>query len=166
MSKHCQTFQSPYSQPSKASIDHSVSHLPSSVSLWSNIRKHLLFTGSYHAQTLLSQKLLIPSPFYLKSITHYHKYHYITLSLNHSIINATVDAKKLANQKRKLLLLMKFLLLLLTQSPYTRNFLFVRLLYVFFFFVVAFWPIETTTTNLQGLTHSNTSKSTKPSHRK
>ena len=70
----------------------------------------------------------------LKSITHYHKYHHITLSLNHSIMYATVGTKKLANQKRKLLLSMKTLLLILIKSPYARNFLFLRLPYVFFFF--------------------------------
>ena len=125
-------------QPSQASIDHSVSHLPSSVSLWSNIRKHLLFTGSYYVQTLLSQKLPIPSPFYLKSITHYHKYHHITLSLNHSIMYATVGAKNLANQKRKPLLSMKTLFLVLTKSPYARNVLLLCLLYVFYFLFFRF----------------------------
>ena len=36
----------------------------------------------------------------------------------------------------------------------------------FAFFLFAFWPIETTTANLQGLTHSKPSKSIKPSHPK
>ena len=69
MSRLCQTFQSPYSQPSQASKYLSVSHLSSSVSLWSNIQKHLLFSGFSCAETLLLQQLLIPTPFYLKSIS-------------------------------------------------------------------------------------------------
>ena len=55
---------------------------------------------------------------------------------------ATVGTKKLANQKRKLLLSMKTLLLILIKSPYARNFLFLRLPYVFFFFrfrFLAYW---------------------------
>ena len=43
--------------------------LPSSVGLWSNIQKHLLFSGSSSAETLLWQKQLIPAPFYLKRIS-------------------------------------------------------------------------------------------------
>ena len=38
------------------------------MSLWSNIWKHL-FSGSSCAETLLWQKLLIPTPFYLESIS-------------------------------------------------------------------------------------------------
>ena len=43
--------------------------LPSSLSLWSNIWKHLLFSGSSSAETLLWQKQLIPAPFYLNIIS-------------------------------------------------------------------------------------------------
>ena len=89
---------------------------------------------------------------------------HITLSLNHSIMYAAVGAKKLANQKRKILLSMKTLLLLLTKSPKSPNTCFMS--FFWFFFVFAFWPIVTTTANLQSLTHSNPSKSTKPSHPK
>ena len=39
------------------------------MSLWSNIRKHLLFSGSSRAEILLWQKQLIPAPSYLKSIS-------------------------------------------------------------------------------------------------
>ena len=39
------------------------------MSWWSNIQKHLLFSGSSSAETLLWQKQLIPAPFYLKSIS-------------------------------------------------------------------------------------------------
>ena len=88
----------------------------------------------------------------------------ITLSLNHSIMYAAVGAKKLANQKRKILLSMKTLLLLLTKSPKSPNTCFMS--FFCFFFVFAFWPIVTTTANLQSWTHSNPSKSTKPSHPK
>ena len=89
---------------------------------------------------------------------------HITLSLNHSIMYAAVGAKKLANQKRKILLSMKTLLLLLTKSPKSPNTCFMS--FFCFFFVFAFWPIVTTTANLQSWTHSNPSKSTKPSHPK
>ena len=106
------------------SVDHSTSHLSSLVSLWSNIRKHLLFSGSSCAETLLWQKRLIPTPFYLKSISFFVNLWHITLSLNHFIMYAAVGAKKLASQKRKLLLSMKTLLLLLTKSPNARKFCF------------------------------------------
>ena len=59
---------------------------------------------------------------------------HITLSLNHSIMYAAVGPKKLANQKRKLLLSMKTLLLLLTKSPSTRKFCFSVCLLSFFCF--------------------------------
>ena len=48
------------------------------------------------------------------------------------------------------------LLLLLTNSPYLKKIVFC-LSYVFFVFV--FWSTETTTANLQGLTHLTPSKS-------
>ena len=57
---------------------------------------------------------------------------------------------------------MKTLLLLLTKSPNARK-LFLPLLSVFLsfvFFAFVSWPIETTTANLQGLTHSDPSKNT------
>ena len=43
--------------------------LPPSVSLRLNIQKHLLFSGSSCAETLLWQKQPIPAPFYLKTIS-------------------------------------------------------------------------------------------------
>ena len=62
---------------------------------------------------------------------------------------------------------MKHLSLLLTNSPHARKFCFsvCFLSFFCFFLFFAFWPIETTTTDLQGSTHSNPSKSTKPSNR-
>ena len=73
---------------------------------------------------------------------------HITLSLNHSIMYAALGAKKLATQKRKLLLSMKTLLLLLTKSPNARKFCFsVCFLSFLFFLIFDFWPIETTTEN-------------------
>ena len=51
-------------------------------------------------------------------------------------------------------------LLLFSPSHLTQKKLFFCLLSVFLFFVFAFWPIETTTANMQGLTHTNLLKST------
>ena len=53
---------------------------------------------------------------------------------------------------------MKTLLLLLTKSPYARKFCFSVCFLSFFrfFFVFVFWPIETTTATLQGLTNQVT----------
>ena len=59
---------------------------------------------------------------------------HITLSLNHSIMYAALGAKKLATQKRKLLLSMKTLLLLLTKSPNARKFCFSVCFLSFLFF--------------------------------
>ena len=39
------------------------------MSLWSNIQKHLLFSGSSSAETLFCQKQLVPAPFYFKRIS-------------------------------------------------------------------------------------------------
>ena len=39
------------------------------MSWWSNIQKHLLFSGSSSAETLLWQKQLVPALFYLKRIS-------------------------------------------------------------------------------------------------
>ena len=87
--------------------------------LWWNIRKHLFFSGSTCGETLLWQKLLIPTPFYLKSIL----FLLISATLLYlSTIPCCCWCKKLASQRRKLLLPMKNLLLLLTKSPNARKF--------------------------------------------
>ena len=62
MSKLFQTFQWHYSLHKPPLLYYFT--LPSSVSL----RKHLLFSGSSSAETLLWQKQLIHAPFYLKRV--------------------------------------------------------------------------------------------------
>ena len=84
----------------------------------------------------------------------------ITLSLNHSNMYVCWWQR---NQpaRNKLLPLIKAFLLLLTKSPNARNFCLSLCFLSFFCFVffIFFWPIETTTPNLRGLTNSNPSKS-------
>ena len=73
--------------------------LPSSVSLLLNIWKHLLFSGSSSAETLLWQKQLIPAPFCLKSISLLLiPQHYFTSQPFHH--ECLLLAKKLASQKQ------------------------------------------------------------------
>ena len=77
MSKIFQTFQSPYSlhkRPCCFIVP------PSQWILWSNLRKNLLFSGSYRAETLLQQKPLIPAPFNEKRVDNL-----IVLNLSHII---------------------------------------------------------------------------------
>ena len=84
---------------------------------------------------------------------------FLLLSLNYSIMYA-VGKETSKPETCYCLASMKTFLLLLTKSPNTRNFLPLSALCLFRFFIFIFWPIETTTTNLQGLTHSNPSEST------
>ena len=99
----------------------------------------------------------------------------ITLSLNHSMISITLSLNHSMKyvccwwrnqQARNMLLpLMKTFLLLLTKSSNARNFrfslCFISFLYLCIgYFIFVFWPVDTTATNFQELTHSNPSKST------
>ena len=64
---------------------------------------------------------------------------------------------------KKLWFSMKTLLLLLTKSPYARKICFLVCFlsfFRFFFFVFVVWSIETTTTNMLGMTPSNPEKCT------
>ena len=72
--------------------------------------------------------------FILKKYLNFVNLCHITLSLNHSIMCAAVGAKKLANQKRKILLSMKTLLLLLTKSSKSPNTCFMSFFCFFFRF--------------------------------
>ena len=116
------------------------------MSLWLNIRKHLIFSWSSSAETLLWQKQLIPAPFYLKSISLLLISHYFISQPFHHV--CLLLAKKLASQKQAI--------------AFDENFFgtFSALCLSFVFFVFVFWPIETTAVNLQGLGHWNPSKST------
>ena len=83
-----------------------------------------------------------------------------TLSLNHSMVYVCCWQRN-QRARNKLFPLMKTFLLLLTKSPNSRNFCFsLCFMSFFYFFVSMFRPIETTTANLQSLTHPNPSKST------
>ena len=161
MSKLCQTFQSPYSlhKPPQTILFHT--YLPR---VCGQISKNIFFFLDVLVEKLFLTKTTDSYSFILKKYLSFVNLCRITLSLNHSIMYAAVGAKKLANQKRKILLSMKTLLLLLTKSPKSPNTCFRS--FFCFFFVFAFWPIVTTTANLQSWTHSNPSKSTKPSHPK
>ena len=134
--------------------------LPSSVSLWSNIRKHLLFSGSSRAETLLSQKQLIPTPFYLKSISML-----LTSAtlLYLSTIPSCMSAVGEETSESETSYCLRWKLFRYSSPRHLRGETFVSpssLCLPFVFFVFAFLPIETTTANLQGLTHWNPSKCT------
>ena len=102
--------------------------LPYSVSLWSNIRKHLLFSGSSRAEIFLWQKQLIPAPFYLKSISLL----LISATLLYlwTILSYMSAVGEEHSEPETSYCLLKTFLLLLIKSPNARN-LFLPLLYVF-----------------------------------
>ena len=134
--------------------------LPSSVSLWSNIRKHLLFSGSSRAETLLSQKQLIATPFYLKSISML-----LTSAtlLYLSTIPSCMSAVGEETSEPETSYCLRWKLFCYSSPSYLTPVTFLSpfaLCICFDLFVFVFWFIETTTANLQGLIHSNPSKST------
>ena len=119
-----------------------------------NTRKHLLFSRSSCAETLFRQKQL---SFLLKSI--------LLLLISATLLYLSTIPSCVCcwwrnkRARNKLLPSIKTLLLLLTKSPNARKFYFsIWFLSFFRFFVFVFWPIETTTANLQGLTYSDPSK--------
>ena len=132
--------------------------LPSLVGFWSNIWKQLLFSGSSSAETPLSQKQLIPAPFYLKSIS------LLLISetlLYLSMIPSYMSAVGEETNEPETSLRWKLFFWSSLSHLTPEIFVFPSTLCLsFVFFVFVFWPIETTTTNLQCLTHSNHSKST------
>ena len=146
---------------SQASIDHIISHyLPSPVTLWSNIRKHLLFSGSPSAETLLWQKQLIPDNFYLKLISLL----LISATLLYlSTIRSCMFAagEETSEPETSYCLRWKLCCYSSPSHPVPENFVSpTALCLCFVFFVFIFWSTETTTANLQGLTHSSASKIT------
>ena len=130
------------------------------MSLWSNIRKHLLFSGSSRAETLLWQKQLIPTPFYLKGIS-------LLLTsatlLYLPTIPSCMSAVGEETSESETSYYLRWKLFRYYSPRHLRAETFVSpssLCLSFVFFVFVFWPIETTTANLQGLTHWNPSKCT------
>ena len=134
--------------------------LNSSVSLRSNIRKNLLFSGSSSTETLLWQKRLIPAPFYLKSIS------LLLISATFfylsTIPSCMSDVGEETSKPETICCLRWKLFCYSSPSHLTpKNIVSPSALCLsFVFFVFVFWSIETTTSNLQGLTHSNPSKIT------
>ena len=122
------------------------------MSLLSNIWKHLLFSGSSSAETLLWQKQLIPAPFCLKGISlllipqHYFTYqpfHHVCLLL----------ATKLASQKQAYCLWWKLFCYSSLSHLTPETFISPSALCLsFVLFVFVFQLIETTTADLQGFT--------------
>ena len=129
--------------PSQASIDHSISHLHSSVSLWSNIRKHLLFSGSSCAETLLWQKQLIPASFYLKSIPLL----LISVTLHYlSTIPSSAVGEETSEPETSCCVRWKLYCYSSPSHLTPENFVSSSAFCLsFVFFVFAFWPIKTTT---------------------
>ena len=67
------------------------------VSLWSNLRKYLLLSGSSCAETVLWQKLLISAPFYEKWLEHL-----IFVNLNHiTYLSTILSCFRFVNQEDK-----------------------------------------------------------------
>ena len=138
--------------------------LPSSVSLWLNIQKHLLFSGSSCAETLLWQKQPIPAPFYLKIISLL----LISATLLYLTTISSCKSVEISEPGTSYCLRWKLYCYFLIKSSKARKF-YLSLCFLFFFrffcfyFVVStflYWPIYITTANLQCLTLSN------PSHPK
>ena len=130
------------------------------MNLWSNIRKHLLFSRSSSAETLIWQKQLILAPFYLKSISLL----LISATLLYlSTIPSCMCAVGEETSKLERRYCLRWKLFWYSLPSHLKPETFVSpsaLCLCFFFFVFVFWSIEITAANLQGLTHSNPSKST------
>ena len=131
MSKLCQTFQSPYSlhKPPQTILFHT--YLPR---VCGQISKNIFFFWMFLWRNSSLTKTTDSYSFILKKYLNFVNLCHITLSLNHSIMCAAVGAKKLANQKRKILLSMKTLLLLLTKSSKSPNTCFMSFFCFFFRF--------------------------------
>ena len=116
------------------------------------------FSGSSSAETLLWQRQLILAPFYLKSISLF----LISATLLYlSTITSCMSAVGEEFSEPKTSLLWKLFCYSSPSHITPETFVSASALCLsFVFFVFVFWPIETTTTNFQALTHSNPSKST------
>ena len=130
------------------------------MSLWSDIRKYLLFSGSSSAEAILWQKQLIPAPFYLKSISLLLMS--ATLLYLSTIPSCTSAVGEETSMPETSYCLQWKLFCHSSPSHLTpETFVFPSALCLCFVsFVFVFWPIETTTTNLQDLTYSNSWEST------
>ena len=151
MSKFYQTFQSPYGlcKPPQTIFF----TLPSSVSarFWSKISENIFFRrNSSLTKTTDSCSFLIKRYLIVVNLSH------IILSANHSIVYICCWRRN--QQARNKLFDENFIA---TPQQVTENFVFPCAFCLFFvFFISVFWPIETNTANLQGLTHSNPSRNT------
>ena len=124
--------------------------LPSYQWVCGQITKHL-FSVSSCAEFLLWQKPLVSARVYWKKLDHL----IVLITFNHSIMSVVGEEKSYGLQWK--------LYYYPPPGHLTRQdfvSLFAFCLFFFFFFVFDFWLIETTTGYLQGLTHSNPSKST------
>ena len=161
MSKLCQIFQSPY-KPSQAFMPFRTTHLPLSefcdpcdcgqisenIFFFLNLLMQKIFFDKNHWFQLLSTKNNWIISLFLISIT------LQRLSLGHSIMSSFCWQKKTIFDFRWKIYCYS------SPSHLTReNFVSrVALCLSFLFFFFGFWPNETTTANLQGLTHSNPCK--------
>ena len=118
-----------------------------------SIRKHLLFSGSSCAETLLWQKQLIPASFYIKGISLL----LISVTLHHlSTIPSCISAVGKESSVPEASCCVQWKLYCYSSpSHLTPDNLLLLSVFLSFFFVFVYWPIKTTTANLPGLTHSN-----------
>ena len=146
----------------EASTDHTVSHYlpPCQLVCCQKYPKISSFFWIFLCRKSSLTKQLIPGPFSLKSIS------LLLISVTFlylSTIPSSMSAvgNKRGSQKQTIAFDENFIA---TPHQVTKcqKILFIPLLSVFLsiFFVFKFWSIETTTSNLQGLTHSNPSKNT------
>ena len=127
-----------------------------SVNFWSKISENIFFfSGSSCARTLLWQKQLIPASFYLKSIPLL----LISVTLHYlSTILSCIFAvgEEISEPETSWCVRWKLYcyssLSQLTQENFVSS--------STFCLSFVYWPVETTTANLWGLTHSNPSKNT------
>ena len=125
-----------------------------------NIRKHLLFSGSSCAETLLWQKQPIPASFYLKSISLL----LISVTLHYlSAIPSCISAVGEETSEPETSCCVRWKLYWCSSPSHLTPENFVSssaFCLSFVFFVFVYWSIETTTVKLPGLTHLNPSKNT------
>ena len=153
MRRFCQTFQSPY-KPSRASmLFHTIylslselcdlcdcGQISENIFSFMNLLMQKIFFDKNHWFQLLSTKNdWIISLFFISITLH-------ILSLSHSMMSS------FCWQKSNLWLSMKTLLLYSSPSHLTRE---NSVSWVALCLSFVFWPIETTTANLQSLAHSN-----------
>ena len=155
-------FQSPYKSSQASALFHT-SYQPSSRQwvLWSllNLRKHLFSESPNECRKSFSTKTTDSSSFLLKTTRPSHccesQTHYIVyLSVILSWIMSCFCSQKTAFDFRWKLYRYSSPCHLTGENSVSR----IALWLLFVFFVFVFWPIETTTANMQSLTHSNPCK--------